>query len=320
MKILIAVMMFFALTLTAHAKKKEIVLSSDNVIVLKSAFNDQSVTELMKKAKDLDSKLESGYPIFLFLYTPGGSIEAGLELFEFLDGINRPVHTITSFAASMGFQTVQHLGKRYILRYGTLMSHKARGGFRGEFGGGLSQLDSRYHFWLKRLDMMDKVTVERSNGKQTLKSYRASYDNELWLTGEEAVSKGYADEVVVVKCDNTLTGTESTDVNMGFFKVTAKFSKCPMIIPPVGVSASLITNKGEMTVSEFLLRNGKFGKSCNERGQKASKDYYGNITPAVDPDLCASDKNLTLDKIQKTIKEKTNFFNRDLRDHIQYSY
>lgn len=319
MRFIFAAIMVFGLTFGA-AKSKEIVLTSDNVIVLKDSFNDRSITKLMAQAKELDAKLESGYPIYLFLYTPGGSIEAGLELYEFLDGINRPVHTITSFAASMGFQTVQHLGKRYILRYGTLMSHKARGGFQGEFGGGLSQLDSRYGFWLRRLDMMDKVTVKRTNGKQTLKSYRASYDNELWLTGAEAVAKGYADEVVTVKCDNTLAGSNETVLNFGFFRVKAKFSNCPMIIAPIEMSASIITNQGEMPLNDFIVKNGKFGKKCKEKGQAAGKDYYGNIVPAQKPDLCAADKELTLEKINKAIEEKRKFFNRDLRDHVEYSY
>src|SRR5690606_3008535 len=181
------------------AEKEELVLSSDNTLVLDDAFSGDVTVKLMEKATQMDSTLKSGYPMYLFLYTPGGSIQAGLELFEFLQGLNRPVHTVTLFAASMGFQTVQHLGERYIVKYGVLMSHKARGSFDGEFGGGISQLDSRYGLWLRRIQLMDAQTVERTGGKQTVKSYTDAYTPELWLNGEEAVEKGYADKVVTIK-------------------------------------------------------------------------------------------------------------------------
>lgn len=300
---------------------KEIKLTADNTAVLRSDFNSSSVTELKQQLLSLDANLKSGYPIYLVLYTPGGSIQKGLELFEFVKGLNRPVHTITIFAASMGFQTVQSLGQRYILKYGVLMSHKARGGFQGEFGGGLSQLDSRYGLWLRRVDMLDKVTVARTNKKQTLKSYRAAYDNELWLNGPEAVEKGYADEVVTVSCDTTLTGKTVDQVfDLGFFRIVATFSGCPIITSPMGISGELLTNKGFMKTQEFLIKNGKFGKECRETEIPATKDYYGNTSESKPAELCAYDKELNLAKIDKILEEKDQFLNRDLRNHVQYSY
>ena len=303
------------------AGAKEIKLTADNTVVLRSRFDSYSVNKLKKDLLKLNASLKNGYPIYLVLYTPGGSIQKGLELFEFIKGLNRPVHTVTIFAASMGFQTVQSLGKRYILKYGVLMSHKARGGFVGEFGGGLSQLDSRYGLWLRRVDMLDKVTVSRTGGKQTLKSYRASYDNELWLNGPEAVEQGYADEVVTVSCDVTLTSKTTVHVfSMGFFRINVTFSRCPMILSPMSISGELLTNKGFMKVTDFLAQNGKFGKNCREKATLPKKDYYGNIVKGKPAQLCAYDKTLNLDKINKMIEEKDSFLNRDLRDHVEYSY
>jgi len=311
----------FALFLSLSVNAKELKLTADNTVVLRQSFNSSSVTALKQDLLKLNANLKSGYPIYLVLYSPGGSIQKGLELFEFVKGLNRPVHTVTIFAASMGFQTVQSLGKRYILKYGVLMSHKARGGFSGEFGGGLSQLDSRYGMWLKRIDMLDKVTVARTNGKQTLKSYRASYDNELWLNGPEAVEKGYADAIATVSCDTTLTSKKTEQVfDLGFFRVNVTFSGCPLITSPLAIRGELLTNLGYMSTKEFLTKNGKFGKKCRESGKKASKDYYGNMTPAIAPQLCAYDKELTLDKIEKKLVKQEKFLNRDLRNHVEYSY
>lgn len=313
----------FALLFSMSVNAKDIKLTADNTAVLRSSFNSQSVTELKKDLLKLNAQLKSGYPIYLVLYTPGGSIQKGLELFEFVKGLNRPVHTITIFAASMGFQTVQHLGERYILKYGVLMSHKARGGFQGEFGGTESQIDSRYGLWLRRVKMMDELTVKRTNGKQTIESYISAYAPELWLNGPEAVKGGYADAVAVVSCDISLLGEanqKEVEFRSMFFKVKAIFSGCPIVTSPLSVRAELLTNKGFMSVDEFLANNGKFGKKCNEEATEASKDYYGNVVPAKPADLCAYDKGLTLDKIKKAVEEKEQFLNRDLRNHVEYSY
>lgn len=155
MKKAFLILLLFTITMST-VFAKEIVLTKDNSVVLNGAFTGKSVSNLIGEIQKLDAELKSGYPIYLFLNTPGGSIQAGLELFEFIKGVNRPIHTITLFAASMGFQTVQHLGKRYVLEYGVLMSHKAYGGFEGEFGGETSQIDSQYGLWLRRLKMMDQ--------------------------------------------------------------------------------------------------------------------------------------------------------------------
>jgi len=271
----------------------------------------------------LDANLKSGYPIYLFLYTPGGSIQDGLELIEFLTALNRPVHTVTLFSASMGFQTVQHLGKRYILKYGVLMSHKARGGFRGEFGGGLSQLDARYGMWLRRVDMMDKQTVSRTDGKQTIKTYRASYDNELWLNGQEAVDQGYADEVVSVKCDLSLQGTVEKTKNSGFMSVQAIFSKCPIKTDPVEYKKDILTNKGYMSLEEFLTNNGKFGPDC--RSEKQVKVLYDESSDKskvieVPSQLCAKDPLLTIGKIEEKVESLKKENTKDLKSSIVYSY
>ena len=286
-------------------EKQEIVLSQDNVLVLNGPVTNESVTKLMEEATKLDSNLKSNYPIYLFLYTPGGSIQAGLELIEFLEGLNRPIHTITLFSASMGFQLIQHLGDRYVLKYGILMSHKARGAFMGEFGGTVSQVDSRYQLWIRRIALMDKKTVDRSKGKQTMESYTNSYTPELWLNGEEAVEKGYADAVVTVKCDLSLQGTKEETLDMGFVKVRAVLSKCPIKTTPVSVEADIATNKGFVPFKEFVQNKGLFGVDC-----VANSDEH----------LCALDKQLDVNKVQDEIKKRQEYLNRNLKDNVLYSY
>ena len=292
-------------------KQTEIVLTDDNVISLRSAFTDESVGKLIEEADKLNSRLPSGQPIYLFLRTPGGSIQAGLELFEYLKGLNRPVHTITLFAASMGFQTVQQLGQRYILKYGILMSHKASGGVQGEFGGGYSQLDSRYGLWLRRIDLLDQDTVNKTKGKQTLTSYRAAYANELWLNGQEAVDQGYADKVVTVKCDSSLESkTEDATINAIFFSVNVKLSKCPLKTKPLSVEAELETNTGKMKLNQFMVKNPSF-KTCAQQETENASAF--NQTKDV---VCTVDPTLTVDKISKEMKAASEMFSKDLTNSV----
>ncbi len=314
-----------ALLFCFSVQAKELVLSEDNVLVLSSTFTGSSVVKLMSEAKEKDTNLKSGYPMYLFLYTPGGSIQSGLELIEYLNGLNRPVHTVTMFSASMGFQTVQHLGKRYILKYGVLMSHYARGGSRGSFGGtGMpSTKNSIDSLWARRIDLMDLKTVERTKGKQTIESYRKEYMFDLWLNGAEAVKKGYADEVVTVKCGISLAGFTERIEDFGFFRIRFKFSKCPLSTSPTKVSGLLMTNQGEMDLREFLLKNGKFGSDCySGKYTPTSNDYrdHEEGVPADKKELCAMDKTLNLKKIMLKIQERKAHYSQDLKNNIIYSY
>lgn len=221
------------------------VLSKDNLLVLNEPIDSESAGELITQAKTLDTNLNSltsrlkgnsKKHIKLFIYSPGGEIESGMELIEVLKGLKHQVDTITLLSASMAFQLVQSLGTREVLQNGTLMSHRASGAFEGSFGGiEPSQLTSRYQLWLDRVTEFDKNTVARTNGKQTLDNYRKQYAEELWLTGTKAVEQGYADKIVRVRCDSSLAGytTHVTD----FMGETVQYDldNCPLNTAPMHI-------------------------------------------------------------------------------------
>lgn len=298
--VLVSAVLLALVPLTTLSKDKSpdvIVFSQDNLLILNTEVSGESVGKIMQAAKELDSKLSGPHgvkdlmgkkkPLYLFLNTPGGSIQAGLELIDTLHGLGRPINTVTSFSASMGFQLVQNLDERYILPNGVLMSHRAAGEMGGSFGGeGPSQMDNRQHLWLQRIREMDEQTVRRTNGKQTLASYQHQYANEMWLTGKESAEQGYADKVVSVRCDSSLDGVSHHEaVIMGIIPVSYDLSNCPLNSSPMNVQVKVETNHGFVNDSDFVNRGGEFGVQCL-------------TSPAVYK-LCALDTSLTVSRIKE---------------------
>lgn len=305
-----AIVVGFALSSAqADAKSSSLVLKKSNTIVLNDQVDDLSVAKVTAQAYALDAALPKGEPIYLVLSTPGGSITAGLEMIANLNALGRKINTITIFAASMGFQTVQGLnGDRLILKFGELMSHKASCGgsgscFSGEFGGKEpSQVTSRYQYWVSKIRELDEQTVARTKGKQTLESYQDAYENELWVSGKAAVELGYADEVVSPRCDKSLSGTKDVPISYMGLEIILEFSECPLITGPLGYEVLVYTNHGtKVSLQDFTKLGGQFG-NCSSQ----------NITQ-----LCAKDVTLTLEKIEQLKKEAMNKFKIDRSDVIR---
>lgn len=252
--------LFFALNLTG-AESNLVVLSKSNTVVLSGEVNGENASQVIVRARQLsEGRFQKNKPLYLFMNTPGGSIQTGLEMIEALNGISRPVTTVSLFSASMGFQIAQGLGERLVLANGILMSHRASGQFSGNFGGkSPSQIDSRYGLWLTRLTELDKQTVKRTKGKQTLESYQNAYADELWLTGAQAVAGGYADRVVTVQCDSSLNGVNTHSITFFGFHISYDLDNCPVNTNPMNIRVdspdekkNILPEKAEEIKNRFL--------------------------------------------------------------------
>lgn len=208
---------------------KNIVLKEGNFSVLDGPITPQSVSQVMYEVQQKDAVLEKGEPIYLIMITEGGSVEYGQALINFFKALDRKIHTITIESDSMGFFIVQSLGNRYIFPTGRLMAHRISGSLEGPFGNGESFMETRYKDKLKIAEYYDKLVVKRTKGKQTLKSYRKAYNNELWVRGEDAIKQGYADEVVLVSCDKSLLGYKTKVLRNMYGQAVQSLSKCPLI-------------------------------------------------------------------------------------------
>lgn len=222
-KLLVALALVLS-TVAVAKEPKVITLTSENSITFNQAFTSSYVA---KKQVELLSLLStsSAEDFYIVLYTPGGSISAGQLLIDTIKATGRNVHTITIFSASMGYQTVQGLGKRYILPSGTLMSHRGYvSGLSGQIPG---ELNTRVEMLQSMIDKMETVSAKRVGLK--IDDYKKQIQNELWLIGSDAVKAGHADEVVLAKCDQSLSGTYVDSFRTIFGPVQVEFARCPVI-------------------------------------------------------------------------------------------
>lgn len=240
-------LLLILLLLPTLAFSKTIELNENNTINFNQDFNamfvaKKQVEAITKCARNLGSN------IYVTLYTPGGSITAGKLFFDTLNALPCKFHTITIFSASMGYQTVQNLGKRYIIPSGTLMSHRASiRGLGGEIGG---ELDQVYNSIKKEVEEMEITAANRVG--ITLKDYKNLISDELWLTAKDAVKTNHADEVVLVKCDKSLMGTSVQTVRTFFGSFDVEYSDCPIVTAPIRVEVS---NQEEETQLRDHLTN-----------------------------------------------------------------
>jgi ATP-dependent Clp protease protease subunit len=215
--------------------EKTITLEASNSVAFRGPVTDESVSALMQKIEELRFGISESEPIFLVLDTPGGSVYAGLELIDYLKSLPNKVHTITLFAASMGFQIVQNSERRLITENGTLMSHRASGGIEGQFDG---EIETNYNRVRRKIDYMDTIASKRMG--MSLTDYKALIKDEYWVAGFDSVQDKAADEKVNLRCGKSLKQTELIKVNTMFGAVEVEFSKCPIMRAPLKVNASLV--------------------------------------------------------------------------------
>jgi len=251
MKLILSLLMLCSISFA-----KVVNLTEANSINFNNKFDNQFVAQKQIEAANKCYSNE-GSDIYVVLYTPGGSVQAGQLFFDTLNALPCNFHTITIFAASMGYQTVQNLKNRYIIPSGILMSHRAYlSGLRGEIGGELNQILKLFEQNIKELNV-----IASKRAGISLEAYEDLIADELWMTGQQSVEMKHADEVVLAKCDKNFTGSYTQIFRSFFGAVEVEFSNCPLITAPLSV------------------------RSANENVVKNVMDFYSNIGRHVTMEL-----------------------------------
>lgn len=211
--------------------KEVLVLEKKNTLVLDDVVTDKTVSRLQVQLMKMVNELDSNEPIYLVLNTPGGSIDAGTKLIESFKAQSNPIHTVTIFAASMGFIIAETLNDRIITPTGTLMSHRAQlGGLEGFLDG---EYENRLTWIKSGIHYLDKQCADRM--QMTFEEYKKLVHSEYWVRGFESVEQKAADKVMLIKCGKSLTGKHTVKIEtfIGTFEVT--LSDCPLIEAPLSI-------------------------------------------------------------------------------------
>jgi len=143
--------------------------------------------------------LESSDPdkdIQIYFNTPGGSVHAGLGIYDTMQYISSDVATIcTGMAASMGavLLCAGTLGKRTALEHSRVMIHQPMGGASGQ----ASDIEITAREILKIRQELYEIIAKHSG--KTIKTVEKDSDRDFWMTSKEAKSYGMIDEVLTRK-------------------------------------------------------------------------------------------------------------------------
>src|SRR3712207_1298768 len=167
-------------------------LMKERIIVLGTPVDDQVANVIVAQLLFLDYE-NSEQDINLFINSPGGSITAGLAIYDTMQMIKSDVATTCiGLAASMGTILLAGgaKGKRSSLPHSTIHMHPALGGFRGSAPD--VEVQARE---LLRLQTLTRELLARDTG-QTVDRIARDYDRDLFMTPQQAQEYGIIDQVL----------------------------------------------------------------------------------------------------------------------------
>ncbi len=167
-------------------------LMMDRIIFLGTQVDDYTANVIQAQLLYLDSS-EPGKDVSIYINSPGGSVYAGLGIYDTMQYIQSDVSTIcTGMAASMAavLLVAGAKDKRFALKHSRVMIHQPMGGIQGQASD--IEITSREILKLKK----ELYTIiSKHSGQPYDKVYQDS-DRDYWMTAQEAVDYGMIDRVL----------------------------------------------------------------------------------------------------------------------------
>ncbi len=164
-------------------------LMMDRIIFLGTEINDYTANVIQAQLLYLDSA-DSERDINIYLNTPGGSVYAGLGIYDTMQFVSSKVGTIcTGMAASMGaiLLVAGEKGMRAALPHSRVMIHQPLGGIQGQ----ASDIEITAREILKLKDELYQIIADHSG--QSVERIRQDADRDYWMTSKEALDYGMID-------------------------------------------------------------------------------------------------------------------------------
>lgn len=167
-------------------------LMMDRIIFLGLPIDDYVANIIEAQLLYLDSS-DPGKDIQIYFNTPGGSVHAGLGIYDTMQYISADIATIcTGMAASMGavLLTAGTKGKRSALKHSRIMIHQPAGGFEGQASD--IEIQAREIIKLKK-ELYEIIALHSGNSVEKVEK---DSDRDHWMTSLEAKEYGMIDEIL----------------------------------------------------------------------------------------------------------------------------
>ena len=170
-------------------------LMMDRIIFLGTQIDDYTANTLQAQLLYLDS-VDPGKDISIYINSPGGSVTAGLGIYDTMQFISSDVATIcTGMAASMAavLLVAGQEGKRSALPHSRVMIHQPLGGVQGQASD--IEIEAKEIMKFKK----ELYTIISNHSHQTFEKVWNDSDRNYWMTAEEAKEYGMIDQVLIRK-------------------------------------------------------------------------------------------------------------------------
>lgn len=167
-------------------------LLKDRIIFLGSPIDDAIANTVVAQLLFLDNEDDKS-DIKLYINSPGGSVSAGLAIYDTMQHIKADVSTIcVGTAASMGAVILAGgaKGKRFALPNAEIMIHQVMGGAEGQ----ATDIKIRAEHILKIKAKLDKILTNHTN--RSLSQIEKDTDRDYYMSPEEAIEYGIIDKIV----------------------------------------------------------------------------------------------------------------------------
>ena len=167
-------------------------LLRERIVFLVGPVNDHSANLVVAQLLFLESE-NPDKDISLYINSPGGSVSAGMSIFDTMNFIKPNVSTLCiGLAASMGafLLSAGEKGKRFSLPNSKIMIHQPLGGAQGQ----ATDIEIHAREILKTREQLNKILADRTG--QPLEKIQADTERDYFMSADEAKSYGLVDQVV----------------------------------------------------------------------------------------------------------------------------
>ena len=170
-------------------------LLNDRIVVLSDEVNDATASLVVAQLLFLESQ-DAEKDISFYINSPGGSVSAGLAIYDTMQYIKCDVSTICmGLAASMGAFLLSSgaKGKRFALPNSEIMIHQPSGGAQGQ----ATEIEIVAKHILRTKEKLNKILAE--NTGKTEAEIKDASERDHWMTAEEAKAFGLVDKIIAAK-------------------------------------------------------------------------------------------------------------------------